>query len=87
MHEAGVAERILEAALARAALARAGRVTAVELQAGAESGVSDEAVRFHWDELSRGTPAEGAELRILPAADPSAFRLVAIEVEDGPSAG
>lgn len=83
MHEAGVAERILEAVLARAALARVARVTIVELEAGPESGVSEEAVRFHWTEVARGTAAEGAELRIRPVSDPTAFRLVAVEVPDG----
>ena len=83
MHEAGVAERILEAVLARAALARAARVTAIELEAGDASGVSGEAVTFHWAEAARGTIAEGAALRIIPVDDPTAFRLVAIEVPDG----
>lgn len=82
MHEAGVAERILEAALARAALARATRLTVIELEAGPGSGVSEEAVRFHWAEVARGTAAEGAELRIREVADPTAFRLVAVEVPD-----
>lgn len=84
MHEAGVAERILEAALARASLAHALRVTAVELQAGDECGVSEEAVRFHWDEAVAGTIAEGAELRVLRSHDPTVFRMVAIEVDEAP---
>jgi hydrogenase nickel incorporation protein HypA/HybF len=80
MHEAGVADRILEAVLAHAALAGASRVTLVELEAGEACGVSDEAVAFHWSEVARGTPADGAALRIIPVDDPTAFRLVAIDV-------
>jgi hydrogenase nickel incorporation protein HypA/HybF len=83
MHEAGVAERILEAALARAAIAGAARITVVELEAGTAAGVSEEALRFHWSEQARGTIADGAELRIVGVDDPTAFRLVAIESADG----
>ncbi len=84
-----MAERLLEVVLARAASSGAGRVTAVELEVGPESGVSEEAVRFHWTEVATGTPAEGAELRVVPAADATAFRVVAIEVPDdaGPGPG
>lgn len=82
MHEAGVAERLLEVVLERAAGSGATRVVAVELETGPESGVSEEAVRFHWAEVARGTPAEGAALRVVPVAEATAFRVVAIEVPD-----
>jgi Zn finger protein HypA/HybF involved in hydrogenase expression len=81
MHEAGVAERIVEAALA-AAGERAGSVRIVEVEAG-QRAVSDEALQFHWAEAARGTPIEGAALRIVPVDDPVALRLVALDV-DGP---
>ena len=81
MHEAGVAERIVEAAVA-AAGARAASVTAVEVEAGPLA-VSDEALQFHWTEAVRGTPIDGAALRIVPVDEPAALRLVALEL-DGP---
>lgn len=83
MHEAGIAERILEAALAAAADAHAVRVTAVEVEAGAEAWVSEEAVRLHWGLVTAGTAAEGAAFRFVPVDEPTALRLVAIDV-DGP---
>jgi hydrogenase nickel incorporation protein HypA/HybF len=84
MHEAGVARRMLEIVLGRADAAGAGarRVTVVELEAGDACGASQEALRFHWTEAARGTLAEGAELRILAADDPTALGVTAIEVVD-----
>jgi Zn finger protein HypA/HybF involved in hydrogenase expression len=88
MHESGVADDILEAVLARAAAANASEITTVELEVGQVPRVSVEALSFWWDQVSRGTPAEGATLIVRPtidaAADPAALRLVAIEVPDGP---
>ncbi len=82
MHEAGIAERILELVLARADEADATRVTAVELEAGEDAGVSREAVEFHWQAAARGTLAQDAVLRFLAVDDdPTAFRLVAIEAD------
>ena len=80
MHEAGVAERIVEAAL-EAAGERAPAVTAVEVQAG-PGAVSDEALHFHWADAVRGTPIEGSALRIVAVDDPAALRLVALELDE-----
>ncbi len=82
MHEAGVADRILEAVLARAGAAGARRVTLVEIEAGDACGVSREALAFHWVEHARATIAEGAVLEVREVPEPMAFRLVAIDVED-----
>ncbi|HEU0244932.1 MAG TPA: hydrogenase/urease maturation nickel metallochaperone HypA [Candidatus Limnocylindrales bacterium] len=79
MHEAAIAERIVEAALA-AAGERAAAVTAVELEAGPDAPMSAEALRFHWTEAVRGTRIEGAALRIVEVAEPRALRLVALDV-------
>ena len=87
MHEAGVAQRLLGVVLERAARSGATRVVTVELEAGPESAVSDEAVRFHWAEVARGTPAEGAVLHVVPVAEATAFRVVAIEVPDDAGGG
>ena len=87
MHEAGIAERMLEAALAAAAKAGVGafgsgaRLTGVEVEAGPDAAMSEEALRFHWTEAIAGTVADHAILRIVPVDEPAAFRLVAIDVE------
>ncbi len=83
MHEAGIAERMLEAALEAAANAGATRLTAVEVEAGPGGSMSEEALRFHWAQATSGTAAERAALRIIPVDEPAALRLVAIDV-DGP---
>jgi len=82
MHEHGVADRILEVVLARAAVAGAARVTEVHLEIGSDSGISAESIELYWEHVREGTPAADARLRIVTAADPTAFRLVAIDVDD-----
>jgi Zn finger protein HypA/HybF involved in hydrogenase expression len=82
MHEAGIAERILEAALAAAANAGGARLSAVEVEAGPEAAISEEALRFHWAHATAGTNAERVALRIVPVEEPAALRLVAIDVDE-----
>ena len=84
MHEAGIARRILEVALERAAAAGATRITDVHLEIGVDSDVAPEAVEHYWPELSRATPAEGSRLVFRPAVEPRAFRIVAIDVPPAP---
>jgi hydrogenase nickel incorporation protein HypA/HybF len=80
MHELGIAQRILEVALARAAAAGATRITGLQLEIGEDSDVSASAIELYWPAVSRGTPAEGARLAFASAADPRAFDLRSIDV-------
>jgi hydrogenase nickel incorporation protein HypA/HybF len=81
VHEAGIADRILEIVIARAREAGAPRITAIHLEAGALAGVSEDSLRFHWEQHAAGTPAEGAVLHFTELDDASDLRLVAIDVE------
>jgi hydrogenase nickel incorporation protein HypA/HybF len=83
VHEAGLADRILDVVVAQARQAGARRVVAVNLEAGILAGVSEEALRFHWEQHAAGTPAEGAELNLTLTDEPTDLRLVSIDVEDG----
>ncbi|MCU0293737.1 MAG: hydrogenase maturation nickel metallochaperone HypA [Thermoanaerobaculaceae bacterium] len=83
MHEAGIADRILDIVVARAGEAGARRITAIHLEAGVLAGVSEEALRFHWEQHATGTPAEGAVLHLVETDEPTDLRLVAIDVEGG----
>jgi hydrogenase nickel incorporation protein HypA/HybF len=82
MHEAGIADRILDIAVEQCRAAGARRVTAVHLEAGILAGVSEEALRFHWEQHAVGTPAEGAVLHLALTEEPTDLRFVAIDVED-----
>jgi Zn finger protein HypA/HybF involved in hydrogenase expression len=82
MHELGVTRRLLEVALERAADGGKRRVVALHVELGDASGVSAESIDFYWPEVSRATPAEGARLLFSAAADPLAFRLTAIDVDE-----
>ncbi len=63
MHELGVTEEVLRLVLQETEKAGASRVTAVGLAIGEFSSVVRESVAFYWEFLSRGTSAEGADLR------------------------
>jgi len=59
MHELSVTQSALEAALLRAGTAR---ITDVHLAIGTVSAIEPESIRLYWDEISKGTLAEGAVL-------------------------
>ena len=69
MHEAGIADRILDIVVARAQEAGAPRITAIHLEAGVLAGVSEDSLRFHWEQHAAGTPAEGAVLHFTEVDD------------------
>jgi hypothetical protein len=79
MHEAGIAERLLEVALARAAAAGSDRVLELELEIGEANDADLDALAVHWPIVSAGTIADGAVLRFTRVATPTPLRLVAIE--------
>jgi hydrogenase nickel incorporation protein HypA/HybF len=69
MHELSVTQSILDIALAHAQGAGASRILKVNLVIGELSGLVGEYIQFYFDFVSKGTPAEGAELtfRRVPA--------------------
>ena len=62
MHELYATQAILEKALQKAAEGNARRITELHIVVGEISTYSDDSVRFYWDEISKGTIAEGANL-------------------------
>lgn len=64
MHELGIMESTLALVQRHAAEQHARRVTRIVLRIGAISGVETEALRFAFEAVSPGTPAEGAEFAI-----------------------
>jgi hydrogenase nickel incorporation protein HypA/HybF len=81
MHELGITQRLLEVVLDRAGAAGASRITDVYLEIGEASDVASDALAWYWPQVSRATPAEGARLVIDHSDDPSAFHVVAIDVD------
>ncbi|HEY5984093.1 MAG TPA: hydrogenase maturation nickel metallochaperone HypA [Anaerolineales bacterium] len=62
MHELYATQAILERALQQAAAEKAPRITDLHLVVGQISSYAEDSVQFYWDEISRGTIAEGARL-------------------------
>jgi hydrogenase nickel incorporation protein HypA/HybF len=63
MHELAATRGMLAIALEVAREAGGARVTAIDLVVGDLTSFVDDSVQFYFDALSRGTPADGAELR------------------------
>ena len=68
MHELSIMQSALEIALEQARKAGASRVYVIRLRIGALSGVVPEALRFAFEALRSGTPAEKAELVVEDVA-------------------
>ncbi|MFB3891703.1 MAG: hydrogenase maturation nickel metallochaperone HypA [Phycisphaerae bacterium] len=66
MHEAGIAQGILDAAMAVLPAGKV-RITRLVVSAGVLSGVEEECLSMYLGELSRGTPAAGATLELKVA--------------------
>jgi len=62
MHEFGVTQAALEAALERAEEIGAARITDVHLAIGMVSSIEPSSIRLYWSEISEDTLAEGATL-------------------------
>jgi hydrogenase nickel incorporation protein HypA/HybF len=68
MHELYATRAILEKSLEKGSERKAKRITDLHLVLGDISPYSDEAVLFCWEQISRGTIAEGATLHIRHVA-------------------
>jgi len=64
MHEMAIAASVLDLVLETAAANQANRVIKIQLLIGEMAGVSQEALRFCFDNITEGTPAAGAVLCI-----------------------
>jgi hydrogenase nickel incorporation protein HypA/HybF len=65
MHELGIAQEMLKVALEVAAKNNATRITAFNIEISAAADESEDSLRFHFEHLTRGTIAEGAQIAII----------------------
>jgi hydrogenase nickel incorporation protein HypA/HybF len=63
MHELSLTQTLLELAIKNA---DGKRIVAVNLLLGEFSDERPEAIRFYWEDIAKGTNAEGAELKFRP---------------------
>lgn len=85
MHQAVLAQAVLDKVLARAEELGVTRVAAVHLLLGEDDEHTEEALRFAWNELSVGTCAAGARL-YFESCPGDGLRLAAMDVERDPVA-
>ncbi len=79
MHELPVTRSILEIVLRHAAANDVKRVSAIDLSIGALSDLEPEWIQSYFDHISRGTPADGARLRVRRS--PLTFRCASCSAE------
>ncbi len=80
MHELGITEQMLTVALEQASKSGISTIKRINLILGETSDISSESVQLYFDSISKGTPAQGAELCFLPASG-QAFYIESIEGE------
>ena len=64
MHELGIAQEMLRVALDYAAKNHAQKITQFNIEMSAAADESEDSLRFHFENLTRGTPADGARVEI-----------------------
>lgn len=62
MHELGIAQEMLKVALDHATKNNAKRITAFNVEVSAAADESEDSLRFHLENLARGTIADGARV-------------------------
>ena len=85
MHELSIASYMLEAVTEQAQQAGARRVLAINLVVGERAGIVDDSLRFSFELLASGTPAEGA--RINTRKTPMRFQCAGCSEDYTPDEG
>ena len=81
MHESGVTEELLQKVLEQADKAGIRKIASIGLALGDRSHITPEAVRLHFEPISRGTCAEGANLLFRVVEGDEDFYLESVEGE------
>ncbi len=84
MHQAVLAQAVLDKAVERAQSLGASRISAVHVLLGEDDEHTEDALRFAWSELSAGTCADGAEF-VIDRTPGDGLRLAAIDIQRGPA--
>lgn len=86
MHEAGIAQGLLDAAVNALPPGKPCRITRVVVTAGVLSGVEEESLSLYWTALTKDTPAEGSALQLKTTPARLVCRKCASSIEyDGAS--
>ena len=84
MHELAIMARVLDVALEYAEADQAEKITAINLEIGAISGIVPRFAQMFFDYISKGTIAENAIIRIASIPAKVACRACGLEADMGP---
>jgi hydrogenase maturation protein HypF len=82
MHEFGITERLFQIALEQADLQDGERIRRLQITLDPDSGYVPDAICFYFEQLARGTPAEGATLDFDLTTEPRHIALNTLEIEE-----
>jgi hydrogenase nickel incorporation protein HypA/HybF len=80
MHELGITEQMVNIALEQASKSGISKIIRINLILGEASDISSDSVQLYFDSISKGTPAQGAELCFQPTSGQD-FYIESIEGE------
>lgn len=80
MHQAMLAQAVLDKVVERAAALNVAHIGAVHVLLGEDDDHTEDALRYAWSEVSAGTCAEGAEF-IIERTPGEGLRLAAMDVD------
>ncbi len=80
MHEVGIVQELIEEITSQAKKQNAGKVTRVKVKTGKLEELTSDSFRFWFEQLSKGTISEGAELDLI-STDNEGVYLEHIEME------
>ena len=82
MHEYSITERLFHVAMDQAQLRDGERLHRLHIALDPQSGYLPDAIRFYFEQLARGSAAEGAELAFDLVEQPQHIRLTSLDVDD-----
>lgn len=81
MHEFGITERLFQVALEQAQLRDGERLRRLQISLDPDSGYAPDAIRFYFEQIAQGTPAQGAELAFVTSKQPQHIRLESVDID------
>jgi Zn finger protein HypA/HybF involved in hydrogenase expression len=80
MHEFGITERLFQIAIDQADLQDGERIERLRIRLDPDSGYTPDAIRFYFEQIAKGSAAEGAELEFTFEVEPQPIAVASLVV-------